>query len=97
MTVRRLAKLLHERRPTQSQASWKRALNRYLEEDAPKPTVPSKATARLLAELLDEPADLFVRPQARETIREENERLRQELACAHRELDELRRSQRESG
>ena len=97
MSVRRLAKLLNERQPSQSWASWKRALNRYLDEDADQPTVPSPETARLLAEILGEPAEVFVRPQARETLRDENLRLKERVAELEAELERVRQGRRSNG
>lgn len=90
-SVRHLAKLLNERDPSQSRDSWKRALNRYLDEDAEKPTVPSPETAKLLSELLEKPDDYFVRPQQREIVREQRDRLRDERDRLREEVAELRR------
>lgn len=88
VSVRRLSKMLHERDPRQTEASWKRTLNRYLDEDAEPPTVPSPETAALLSELLDYPDGYFVRQQQRETAREEVARLRAEVAELRRRLGE---------
>lgn len=96
MSVRRLAKLLHSCSDSQSEDSWRRTLYKYLDQDAEDPVVPSQETARLLAQLLGEADDFFVRPQVRETLREENQRLREELADALAERDRLRQSQRDN-
>ena len=70
MSVRRLARLLHQHADTQSEESWRRTIYKYLDADNDGDTVPSPRTAALLAELLDEPADYFIRPQARTLERE---------------------------
>ena len=90
MSVRRLAKLLSEHDGSQTWDSWKRTLNRYLDDDAEKPTVPSPETARLLSEILGEPADYFVRPQARTT---ERDRLLARIVELEEEVRRLRAGQ----
>lgn len=85
-SVRGFARLCHEHDPRQSWESWKRTLNKALDED--KPYNPSRETAELWSSLLGKPADYFVRlPTRKADLRAENERLREEIARLRRELD----------
>lgn len=79
---RGLATELQRRRPRKDVESWRGTVRDYLKDAAlPGPTI-----AALLAEVLEKPADYFVRPQRRTT---ENDRLREELAEARAELGRL--------
>jgi hypothetical protein len=87
-SVRGFARLCHEAAPRMSWDSWKRTINKALDED--RPYAPSLETAELWSRLLGKPADYFVRPQARTTLQEENRRLKAELEELRAELDRNR-------
>lgn len=89
-SIRGFAKACYEADPRMNWNSWKRTINRALDEDAAKPYAPSRDTAELWARLLKKPRSHFVRPQARETIRAENARLRAENVELRRELARFR-------
>lgn len=89
LSVRRAARLLHQFDDRQSEASWKRTLNRILDEDAERPYAPNDETAAVLSRFFGKPDDYFVRPQQRESLREaqdERDRLREEVAELRRLL-----------
>lgn len=76
ISVRQMARILAEKDPRQTESSWARSLARYRAEESE--TVPSPETARLLARILKQPRDKYLRPTSRETLLEENRRLRAE-------------------
>lgn len=91
VSVRQLAKLSHEARPSQSVASWRRTIMRALDEDAAKPYYPSKATAEVWARALGLPAETFFRrrPKMADRLRAEIDRLLVENESLARRLEEL--------
>lgn len=91
LSVREFSKLCQLRRPRKDWEQWQRTVRRALKPDAAKPYTPSPSTARLWAEIVDKPADYFVRPPTRTT---ERERLQARIV----ELEaEVRRLQGEPG
>lgn len=92
--MRGFAKACYEADPRMTWDSWKRTINRALDEDAGKPYTPSQPTAELWAQLLGKPADYFVRPQARTSMAEEIARLRQQYRDALRRIAELEAADR---
>ena len=79
VSVRRLSKLMQERRPQEGgTATYFRMVKRY-RQDSPDAPLPSREIAELLADLLGQPPDRYVRQRRRETIREERDRLRAEI------------------
>lgn len=100
LSVRKASRLLASAEPQQTQESWKRTLNRALDED--KPYAPQQDTAEALSRFFGKPADYFIRPQQRETqrerdLREENERLLAESAELRQRLEESQRASGGSG
>lgn len=89
ISVRGFARLMNEKDPRQTPASWKRTLNRYLNPE--DPMVPSEETAFLMAKILRVPKQTFVRQQRRELLAEENRRLRAENAALRAKVERLRR------
>lgn len=104
LSVRRAAAELEKFDDRQTKESWKRTLNRALDEDAEKPYAPNRETAEVLARFFGKPDGYFVRPQQRETTREElakkteeNLRLRQEIAELQQRLAGTRKAAGGSG
>lgn len=91
-SVRAFAKACAQASPTASWDSWKRTINRALDDDAERPYTPSRETAELWAKLLKKPKTYFVRQQPRVSLREENEQLKDELARLRRELERRART-----
>lgn len=89
-SVRGFARLCYETDGRMTWDSWKRTITRALDDDAAKAYAPSRDTAELWARLLRKPADRYVRPQARDTVRAERDRLRDEVAVLRAELERLR-------
>lgn len=84
LSVRRASRDLHAFDGRQSEASWKRTLNKALDEDSAYTF--TDETADILERFLAKPAGHFVRPQQRETMAEENRRLRDENSELRRRL-----------
>lgn len=84
LSVRRASKELHAFDARQAESSWKRTLNKALDED--DDYVFAEDTAAVVAAFFGKPDGYFVRPQQRATVQEENRRLREENAELRRRL-----------